>query len=127
VVTAIVPTGPASVYTTPYAARVARIREMGVAVGDIVTLTVTKVAGYACWGESGGQTGFVHCYEWSWDRPIPDSDVPIIGESLTARVLHLIDRSRDEIPLDVTFGGTIEVDFAASVKLLRPKPEGADY
>jgi hypothetical protein len=99
---------------------------MGVAVGDVVTLTVMKVAGYACWGEIGGQTGFVHCYEWSWDRPIPDSDVPVVGGPLTVKVFHLSDLPQDELPLDVTQGGRIKVDFAASVKLLRPRPKEAD-
>ena len=99
---------------------------MGVAIGDVVTLTVTYVAGYACWGVADGQTGFVHCYEWSWDRPIPDSDVPVVGEPLTAKVFYLADQPQDELRLDVTYGGTIRVDFAASVKLLRPKPEGAE-
>jgi hypothetical protein len=98
---------------------------MGVAIGDVVTLTVTHVEGYACWGVSGDQTGFVHCDEWSWDRPIPDSDVPVVGEPLTAKVFHLVARPQDELPLDVTHGGRIPVDFAASVKLLWPKPEGA--
>ena len=74
---------------------------MGVAVGDIVTLTVTRVAGCACWGVSGGQTGFVHCDEWSWDRPIPDSDTPEVGEPLTAKVFYLVDRPQDELRLDV--------------------------
>lgn len=95
---------------------------MGVVVGDIVELTITKVAGYSCWGTCGGQTGFVHCYEWSRDRPIADADIPIVGGTLMAKVFHLADRPLAELPLDVTFGGSIEVHFAASMSLLRPRP-----
>ena len=100
---------------------------MGVAIGDEVTLTVTQVAGYACWGVFSGQTGFVHCIEWSWDRPIPDCDVPVVGESLRVRVFHLTNRPQNELPLDVTHDGEMQVDFgASSVRLTRPKPEGAE-
>ena len=68
---------------------------MGVSVGDVVTLAITTVAGYACWGVVGDQTGFVHCYEWSWEQPIPESDQPKVGGSLTVKVFHLTDHSQD--------------------------------
>ncbi len=97
---------------------------MGVSVGDIVTLSVTEVAGYACWGVIGDEIGFVHCYEWSWERPIPESDEPRVGDSLAVKVFHLTDQAQSTLPADVTFGGKFKVDFAGSVKLLRPKPAG---
>jgi hypothetical protein len=97
---------------------------VGIAVGDVVTLAVTEVAGYACWGFVGEQMGFVHCYEWSWERPIPESDQPRVGDSLTVKVFHLIDQAQSTPPPDVTYGGKFKVDFAGSVKLLRPKPAG---
>ena len=93
---------------------------MGVAVGDVVTLAVTEVAGYACWGVVGGQIGFVHCYEWGWERPIPEADQPKVGNLLRVKVFHVTDQAGDALPLDVTQGGRFKVDFAGSVKLLRP-------
>ena len=98
---------------------------MSVAGGDVVTLAVTEAAGYACWGVVGGQIGFVHCYEWSWERPIPQADEPKVGDSLTVEVFHLTDQAGDALPFDVTYGGRFKVDFAGSVKLLQPKPSPA--
>ena len=95
---------------------------MGVAVGDVVELTIIEVAGYACWGEAGGQIGFVHCVEWSRLRPIPDSAVPEVGDKLRVKVFRVIDGPQEQLPLDITFGGKFRVDFAASVILLQPDP-----
>jgi hypothetical protein len=95
---------------------------MAVAVGDVVTLTVIEVVGYACWGITEGQVGFVHCYEWSWERPVPQADEPKVGDRLRVKVFRVVRESQEQLPLDVTFGGRIKVDFAASVKLLRSKP-----
>jgi hypothetical protein len=95
---------------------------VSVSVGDVVTLTVTEVADYACWGVVNSQVGFVHCYEWSWESPIPEADQPKVGDRLQAKVFRVVEGSQEHLPLDVTFGGRIRVDFAASVKLLRPKP-----
>jgi hypothetical protein len=94
---------------------------MGVSLGDVVTLTVTEVAGYACWGVVDGQVGFVHCSEWSWERPIPEANQPRVGDCLRAQVFRLVLEPQETLPLDVTFGGRIRVDFAASPKLLRPE------
>ncbi len=87
------------------------------------TLTVTEVAGYACWGVAGGQVGLVHCYEWSWERPIPEGDSPKTGDQLQVNVFRVVNQTQESLPLDVTFGSRIKVDFAASVKLLRSKPQ----
>jgi ribosomal protein S1 len=95
---------------------------MGVAVGDVVELTVVEVDGYACWGEAGGQTGFVHCSEWSRERPIPADAVPKVGDSLRVKVFRVIDDPREQLPLDMTDCGKFRVDFAASVILLQPDP-----
>jgi hypothetical protein len=95
---------------------------VGVSVGDVIELTVTDVAAYACWGVFGRQVGFVHCYEWSWERPIPEADQPKVGDQLKVKVFRVVNEKQESLPLDVTFGGRIKVDFAASVTLLRPKP-----
>ena len=94
----------------------------GVAVGDVVMLTVTELAGYGCWGVANGQTGFIHCFEWSWELPIPVSDQPKVGDQLQVKVIHVVSEAQDQVPLDVTMGGRIRVDFAASVRMLRPRP-----
>ena len=41
---------------------------MSVSFGDIVTLSIIEVSGYACWGEVDGQIGFTHCVDWSWEN-----------------------------------------------------------
>lgn len=99
---------------------------MSVAVEDIVTLTITKVEGYACWGSFHGQTGYVHCVEWSRERPVPPSRHPKVGDLLKVKVFHVVNEPRGPLPQDVTFGGTIAVDFAASAALLDPPEANAD-
>ena len=94
---------------------------MGVSVGDIITLKVTDVAGYACWGVASGQVGFVHCVEWSWEKPVPEHQQPHVGDELLVKVFHLTDGLYDQLPADVTFDGKFKVDFAASVSLLHPQ------
>src|SRR4051812_3500925 len=94
---------------------------MGVSIGDIVTLKVTEIAAYACWGEVNGQVGFVHCVEWSWEKPVPEAQEPHVGTDLLVKVFHLTDRPYDQLPADVTFDGKFKVDFAASVRLLHPQ------
>jgi hypothetical protein len=64
----------------------------------------------------------VHCYEWSWDRPIPEADQPKVGHPLRVKVFRLVQEPQEQLPLDVTYGGRIKVDFAASVKLLQLRP-----
>jgi predicted RNA-binding protein with RPS1 domain len=91
---------------------------MSVAVGDVITMTVTKVAGYACWGMFKGQTGFVHCVEWSREKPVPDSRVPCVGGQMKVKVFKIVTEPQSQLPADVTFGGSVTVDFAASVALL---------
>jgi hypothetical protein len=93
---------------------------MSITVGDIVSMTITKVEDYACWGSFHGQTGFVHCVEWSREKPVPPSRQPKIGDKLQAKVFRLVNEPQSQLPADVTFGGTIAVDFAASVALLDP-------
>lgn len=97
------------------------MRFMGVAVGDIVSLKVTEVTEWACWGVVNDQVGFVHCVEWSWRRPIPGSQEANVGDELFVKVYHLTDCPYDQLPADVTFQGKFNVDFAASVRLLDPE------
>ena len=97
---------------------------MGVATGDIITLSVTRVEGYACWGVFGGQTGFVHCTEWSRQKPVPVSRYPKVGVPLRVQVFRLVTEPQEQLPADVTFGGEVSVDFAASAALLDP-PDSA--
>jgi ribosomal protein S1 len=94
---------------------------MGVSVGEIVTLKVTEVAGYACWGVLDGQIGFVHCVEWSWKKPIPENQEPHVGDEIRVKVIHLTDCPYDQLLADVTFEGKFKVDFAASIRLLHPE------
>ncbi len=95
---------------------------MGVAIGDIVTLTIIEVAGYACWGVADGQVGFVHCVEWSREKPVPDDAVPKVGDRLPVKVFHLTNKPQEQLPADVTYDGKFHVDFAGSVRLLQPEP-----
>src|SRR5262245_53594809 len=86
-------------------------------VGDIVEVVVSKVSGYACWGSSNGKIGFSHCIEWSEEKPVPAHLIPIVGESIKLRVFH-VPKPEVEQPDDVSFGGTIHVDFAGSRRLV---------
>jgi hypothetical protein len=96
---------------------------MSVQVGDVVTLAVEKVAGYACWGSVGSQTGFVHCVDWSFEKPVPESKTPKVGDQLKVKVFRLVREPQAELPADVTFGGTITVHFAGSAALLEKEHE----
>jgi hypothetical protein len=89
---------------------------MSVAIGDVINITVTKVSGYACWGTFEGQTGFVHCVEWSREKPVPESRTPRVGGEV--KVFKIVTEPQSQLPADVTFGGTVLVDFAASAALL---------
>ena len=84
---------------------------MPIAVGDLVTLTITKEMGYAVWGETEGKIGFIHCYEFSDERPIPEHSLPHVGDRVRARVIHVPESPVDCEPFDVTCGGTISVAF----------------
>ena len=95
---------------------------MGASVGDVIALTVSEIAGCACRRVAGGPVGFVHCDAWSWERPIPAADPPNIGDQLQVKAFRVVNQTQESLALDVTFGGRIKVDFAASVKLSRPKP-----
>lgn len=90
---------------------------MSVAIGDIITMTVTKVAGYACWGTFEGQTGFVHCVEWSLEKPIPKSRMPGVGSQMKVKVFKIVTEPQSQLPEDVTFDGKVSVDFTASAAL----------
>ena len=81
-------------------------------VGDIVDLQVTRVSGYACWGNAEGKTGFSHCVDWS-----PDSACPVVGQTIKVRVFHLTGEG-EKLPLDVSHNGEIHVDFACSISLV---------
>ncbi len=96
---------------------------MNVAVGDIVTLSIIEVSGYACWGRTNGLIGFVHCVDWSRERPVPDEQCPKVGKSLKAKVFHIANDSDKPQPADITFDGKYHVDFAASFALLQTENE----
>jgi len=89
-----------------------------VTVGQIIEMTVFKVAGYACWGTYEGQTGFMHLFEWSKERPIPEQAEPKVDQQVRVKVFHLTDQPYEKLPSDVTYGGTIKVDFGCSAALL---------
>jgi hypothetical protein len=91
---------------------------MSVAIGDTVILTITKVVGYGCWGTFQGQTGFVHCVEWAREKPVPESRVPTVGDQLRVKVFRLVAGPQSQLPPDVTYGGTVSVDFGASAALV---------
>jgi len=92
---------------------------MSIAIGDIVTLSIIEVSGYACWGEVDGQIGFTHCVDWSLERPVPEKYCPKVGQRLKAKVFHITESSDEPLPADVTFDGKFQVDFAASFALLQ--------
>ncbi len=96
---------------------------MSVKVGETVTLVVEKIAGYACWGSVGDQTGFVHCVDWSLEKPVPESKTPKIGDHLRVKVFRLVNGPQADLPADVTFGGTVTVHFAASAALVEKENE----
>jgi hypothetical protein len=91
-------------------------------IGSIVTLEIMFVADYACWGVGNEKVGFIHISEWSWKRPIPESDNPVVGRPLQAKVLRVFDDS-DKLhqPSDATFGGRFKVDFVASARQASPE------
>jgi hypothetical protein len=86
-------------------------------VGDVIDFRVTKVAGYACWGTAEGKTGFSHCVDWSAEKPVPERCHPVVGQTIKARVFHLIAEG-EHLPADVTYDGKIRVDFACSFALV---------
>lgn len=87
---------------------------MPVAKGEILDLLVTYVSRDACWGTHGDLTGFVHHTGWSKERPIPESAVPIEGQQLTVKVIHIV-QPGENLPAWCTFGGKFKIDFAATV------------
>ena len=88
---------------------------MSISVGDVVTLKIIEVSGYACWGEAKGKLGFVHCVEWSREKPVPEEKVPKVGQELKAKVFHIASSSDEQQPADVTLDGKYHIDFAASL------------
>lgn len=87
---------------------------MNIAIGDIVTLTIVEVEGFASWGEFDGQIGFTHCTDWSLERPVPENHYPKVGQKLKAKVFYVANSSDEPQPADVTLDGKYHVDFAAS-------------
>ena len=88
---------------------------MPLAKGDILELLVTHVSDDACWGISGEFTGFVHHTGWSDKRPIPESAVPVEGQWLKVKVLHVV-QDGEQLPAWSTFDGKFKIDFAAVVR-----------
>jgi len=90
---------------------------MSIAVGDIVDAAVIRVEKYACWVRTGKKTGFSHCVDWSVEKPVPDNS-PKMGEMIRLRVFKIVTEAQSELPLEVTYGGTISVDFAGTQALV---------
>jgi ribosomal protein S1 len=87
---------------------------MKIHVGDIVTMTITRVEAYALWGTHQGLTGFIHCSDLTDEPPIPLSKVPKVGDSVKARIHHLAPGTEVEYPF-----GKMVCDFAASLVLVK--------
>jgi hypothetical protein len=87
---------------------------MSVEKGDILELLVTFVSGDACWGTSGNLTGFVHHTGWSEEPPIPESAVPVEGQTLTVKVIHVV-QACERLPKWSTFDVKFKVDPVALV------------
>lgn len=95
-------------------------RNVPMQVGDTVGILITRVEGYACWGTFEGLSGFMHCVEWSRKKPVPAEYIPKVGDTIYAQVFRLVTEPQASLPLDVTFGGKMQVDFAVSRALLQP-------
>lgn len=89
-------------------------------IGDTVGMHITRVEAYACWGNSGGLSGYMHCAEWSRKKPVPPECIPKVGDTVYVQVFRLVTEPQEGLPLDVTCGGAMHVDFAASRALLQP-------
>jgi hypothetical protein len=89
-------------------------------IGDTVAMLITRVEGYACWGTFDGFSGYMHCSEWSLTKPVPADCIPNVGDTVYVQVFRLVTEPQASLPLDVTFGGEMHVDFAASSALLKP-------
>jgi hypothetical protein len=87
---------------------------MSISVGDVVDFEVFKMALYACWGKSDGKTGFSHYVDWSVEKPVPLSLIPKVGEVIKLRVFKIVTEPQEDLPLDVTHGRTIRIDFAGA-------------
>lgn len=85
---------------------------MEIAEGDILELLVMFVSSDACWGTSGDLTGFIHHKGWSARVPVPDSAIPIVGQTIRVRVVHVVEDD-DQLPAWSTFGGKFKVNFSA--------------
>lgn len=97
------------------------MQAMGVSLGEIVTLKLTHVEGYACWGSVGNQTGFVHCVEWSWEGAAEEFHEPCVGDEIPVKVFHIVEGSKEPPSADVTYNGKFNVDFAGSIREVHPE------
>jgi predicted RNA-binding protein with RPS1 domain len=86
---------------------------MQIKAGDVLEVRITKVSGYGCWGDSDGKIGFSHCVDWSEAKPVPQNAVPAVGQTIRMRVFRVFE-STTSLSADITFDGTIRVDFQAS-------------
>ena len=89
---------------------------MPIEVGSVINMTIVKEMGYAVWGVAQGKIGFIHISEFSDERPIPDEVIPHMGDRVHARVFYVPESPVVNEPADVTCGGTISVDFAATMR-----------
>ena len=85
---------------------------MGVAVGDIVPLTVFRVEAYGLWGTHAGQTGSVHVSDFTDAPPIDEDRIPHVGDTVPVRVFHVSPGTEVEYAR-----GRLVCDFAASLAL----------
>ena len=77
---------------------------------------IFKEMGYAVWGRTDDLVGFIHCYEFADEFPIPEDRIPHVGDVVRARVVHVSNLPITEERLDVTAGGTVAVDFSATLR-----------
>lgn len=88
---------------------------MGVAVGDIVPLTVFRVEAYGLWGTHRGQIGSVHVSDFTDSPPIDEGRIPQVGTTVPVRVFHVAPGTEVEYAW-----GKLICDFAASLVLIAP-------
>jgi hypothetical protein len=86
-----------------------------IATGDIRDARIVYVSGYGCWCEIEGVMGFMPYEGWSSERPIPESAVPLEGQRLPVRVVHVLGPDR-AVPEWATFGGRYNIKFTAAIQ-----------
>ena len=78
---------------------------LGLTVGDIIEVTVTRLEQYGAWVDCGGRTGLILIPEISWFRISHPADILAIGHRVRAKVLVVSDDGQ----------------FSASIKAVNPE------